>query len=82
MCAWPSVASLEFVQSLSLADDLPTFFIKYDIATRNRVETCRDFYDASSAAAADLLPAHRLTGDVFGHEAHYSAVHCIDAPAP
>ena len=54
MCAWPSVASLEFVQSLSLADDLPTFFIKYDIATRNRVETCRDFYDASAAAAAPV----------------------------
>jgi hypothetical protein len=68
---------LEFVQSLSLADDLPTFFIKYDIATRNRVETCRDFYDASAAAAVV-----QLTGDVFGHEAHYSGVHCIDAPAP
>ena len=27
-------------------------------------------------------PPHRLTGDVFGHEAHYSGVHCIDAPAP
>ena len=60
MCAWPSVASLEFVQSLSLADDLPTFFIKYDIATRNRVETCRDFYDASAAAAAAMR--RRLTG--------------------
>ena len=73
MCVWPSVASLEFVQSLSLADDLPTFFTKYDIAATTMPISLLLPFDTENI----YFVQHYLTDVVFYNDLDRSAAFLI-----